>query len=331
MSQNSTFAIQVIDGENRFEAVKFAPKDYALSKNSIDVEIVGSKADGRKATISAQLEQGGFLRITETDQRNIQMWFSSGCLILEKETGSALGYLEIAPDYDTRTYESYKDPTVDALLNKTNRVSDWQGLKRGHALAKKNMLVKQEFRIVYLEDFKKFTKFDSAKYNKQKNMLSDICRINMSALSFMLEGMYGADSEDELLKNVTEKFNPIFVNGSRCTVNVLRSNFFKYIQSVRSYMRSNAHITRASIEDFYYDFIEPSKRQHELYKKLDNVIADTIAKSDIRSIIHEDILGAVKDDTYIPPRRNFTKPSSGIISGGLVIRNKGEKKDYNKQ
>lgn len=329
LSSDSTMAITVIAADNKVDSMKFVPKEETKAKGVIEVEIVGMNRDNRKSTLSAKLINGE-LKVDDSDDFRASTWFTTGSLIIERATGHPLGFFEIYPNYDHRIFEMYKDPSITHLLSNTKRASIWEGLNDALSLAKKNTSVLNKFGIVYVEDLKKFTKFDFEKYRKQKKMLRSLCIVNASALSFILQGMYGADARDPILKNVTEKYDPIFVRGSRCTVNVLCSNFFKYLQSVRSELRSNAQLARESTDDLYYDFLTPAKRQIELYRKLDSVIANTVAKSEIKRVIHEDMLATVRDGTYIPPQSQFSKPTSGVISGGLVIKNKGVKRDYNK-
>ena len=332
LSSDSTMAITVIAADNKVDSMKFVPKEETKAKEVIEVEIVGMNRDNRRATLPAKLINGR-LKIDGTDESRASAWFATGSLIIEKATGRPLGFFEISPNCDYRIFETYNDPYISHLLSNTERIYIWEGLKDALSLARKNTSVLNKFGIVYVEDLKKFTKFDFEKYRKQKMMLESLCRVNASALSFVLQGMYGADAEDPILKKVTEKYDSIFVKGSRCTVSVLCSNFFKYLRSVRSELRLNAQLARESVDDLYYDFLSPAKRQIELYRKLDGVIVNTVAKSEIKRVIHKDMLAYVhKDATYIPPQRQFSKPNYRAIgiSGGLVIKNKGVKRDYNK-
>ena len=327
MSSDSTLAIMVVEGNYKIDTIKFASK--SIEKSSKDIEIIGVRTNGKKFAVSGKLENGKYIIFKEAD-KSIVRSLTSGSLILEKETGTPLGFFEVSPNYDSRTYASYEDPNIDSLLNNPNRVSLWKGMDKTLILAKKNTGVADNYTIVYLEDLKKFAKYDSKKYAKQKTLLDDICRVNMSALTFILQGAYGADALDPILKNITDKYDPIFIKGSRCTMGVLRSHFFRYLQSVRTELRANANLARETVSELYYDFQEPATRQLDLYKQIDGVFGGTVARGDVESIIHEDILASVKKGTFVPPGRMFDKPSSGVIQGGLMIRNKGVKKDYNR-
>ena len=327
MSRDSTLAIMVVEGDYKIDTIKFAQK--SVEKSSKEIEIIGVRTNGKKFAVFATLENGKHIIFKEAD-KSIVRSLTSGSLILEKETGVPLGFLEVSPNCDCRTYATYEEPNVEALLNNSNRVNLWKGMDKVLTLAKKNTNVADKYTIVYVDDLKKFAKYDFKKYAKQKTLLDDICRVNMSALSFILQGAYGADALDPVLKNITDKYDPIFIKGSRCTMGILRSHFFKYLQSIRSELRANANLARETVSELYYDFQEPAKRQLELYKQIDIVFGDTVARGDIESIIHEDILASVKKGTFVPPGRMFDKPSSGVIQGGLMIKNKGVKKDYNR-
>ena len=331
MSKDSGFGIVIVEGENRIDTIKFANKAQTMSKDSIDVEIVGVNADGKKATVSAKIENGKTLIIEPSKLTQAKSWLVSGALIIEKENGVALGLFDADPVFDSNIYATYENPTLIYLLSLYDRVSLWSGLKEAVSLAKKNVSMDYKYRIVYLEDIKKFARLDAKKYEQQKKMLSEMCAVNMGAMSFMLEGSYGADSQQATLKDIANKFNSTFIKGDRCSVSMLHSNFLKYMQTVRLTLRNKANLVRENTDDFYYDFYAPAIRQMDLYKRLDLAMGNTIAQAKTEKILHQDIAMAIRGNTYIPPKKiNAPIRATGAISGGLRLGNKGVKKDYNK-
>lgn len=331
MSKDSGFGIVLVEGENRIDTIKFADKAQTMSKGSIDVEIVGVNADGRKATVPAKIENDKTLIIEPSKLTQAKSWLVSGALIIEKESGVALGLFDADPVFDANVYATYEDPTLTYLLSLSERVSLWSGLKDAVAMSKNNASMGYKYRIVYLEDIKKFARLDVKKYERQKQMLSEMCAVNMGAMSFMLEGSYGADSQQATLKEIADKFNPIFIKGDRCAVSMLYSNFLKYMQTVRSTLRGKANLVRENTDEFYYDFNAPAIRQIDLYKRLDSAMGNTIAQAQTQKILHQDLALAIRGNTYIPPKKiNAPIRATGAISGGLRLGNKGVKKDYNK-
>ena len=332
LSCDSAFVISVLENENKIEPIKFAKKEELFKNEPVSVEIVGVQKDGKKATLSGKLDNGELT----VDARHLKLamsWLSSGALVIDRKTGTALGLFELEPNCDYLTYESYDNPSMNDLISDTSRSSLWVGLNKSIHLIRTNCMINYETykcRIVHLDDMKKFSRLDIKKYKRQKALLDDICAVNRGAISFMLEGYYGADAKMPILKDITKKFNSTFITGSRCTVTSLQSNFLKYMNSVRAELRIMARLAREPFDEFYYEFAKPASRQVELYKALDSSMGATIAQGQNRNILHRDIASSIDGSSYIPPQRIFDRPTKAkAIAGGLRIGNKGIKKDYN--
>ncbi len=323
LSQDNGFGIVVLEKENKIETLPLVRKTESVKNKTQQVEIIGFSSEGKRVSILASLENGTSLKYDNYDQQKAIEKLLSGAIIVNRETKKPIAFIERLPNFDLSLYKNFDSPDIENILNNGARVSLWKGLGGAVKLAKREILTEQKIKIVYLEDIKKFSRYDAKKYDKQRLQLEALCNSNYGAMNFLLVGKYYNDKETPIVQEVAEKYRPIFVKGSRTTVNVLYQNFSKYVQSVRMALRQNSPILHEDYSDFYYDLAIPAQREVKIFLAFEKSILDTIARNEVSSVLHMDIAMAINGSSFVP--QEFTKPKSGN-SMTLTLRNTAKKK-----